>query len=87
MNRIDKAKLKCILKMILINKSPSQLSANNLAEIVNKYKWGFNEEITSKKIGKLLNTELSRSEKHFLDCIESKTYHEGGVPVYYYASE
>ena len=65
MDKIDKAKLKVLIKMILIQKSPEYLSANELKNIINKYKWGIKTPITNKVISKILSSELNKNEKHF----------------------
>ena len=85
MDMIDKAKLKVLIKLILIENSPKSLSSNKLAEIINKYKWGFRTQITSAKIGKLMGYELKKHDKNFLSSIESVK--KGGVLVYYYSNE
>ena len=85
MDMVDKAKLKVLIKMILIEKSPKKLSSNQLANIINRYKWGFRTQITSAKIGKLLSYELKKNNNNFLSSIESVK--NGGVLVYYYSDE
>ena len=85
MDMIDKAKLKVLIKMILIEKSPKKLSSNQLAKIINQHKWGFRTQITSAKIGKMMGYELKKHDKNFLSSI--KSVKNGGVLVYYYSDE
>lgn len=82
MDKIDKAKLKVLIKMILIQKSPNRLTSNQLANIINKYEWGFRTSITSAKIGKLLSYELVKTDYHFLNNIK-KSKKRNGTSVYY----
>lgn len=81
MDSMEKIKLRVLIKSILIHKSPNQLSAHQLAEIINEYDWGFRTGITSRKIGKFLSYELKNT--HFLNSIYS--IEKGGVLVYYYS--
>lgn len=82
MNECDKCKLKVIIKMILIQRSPKKLSSKQLANIINKYDWGFRSEITSIKVGKLIGYELNKRTKHFMDDIETSSQ-RNGTTVYY----
>ena len=86
MDDIDKAKLKVLIKMILIQKSPKKLTANQIAKIINKYNWAFRSPVTSSKIGKLLAYELRKHDKHFLKNVKSSKQRKG-VLVYYYSTE
>lgn len=65
--------------MILIQKSPRFLTANQIYNIINNHKWGFTTSITSAKIGALLSDELKRNDNHFMDCIESRKWKNGMV--------
>lgn len=80
MDKYDKAKLKVLVKMILIQKSPKYLTANQISTIINKYKWGFRTSISSAMIGKLLTEELMKKNNHFLSSIDTRK--RGGVKVY-----
>lgn len=80
MDRYDKAKLKVLIKMILIQKSPKRLTANQLTEIINKYNWGFRTSITSAKIGRLLAYELKKHDKNFLSNVKASK--RRGILVY-----
>lgn len=81
MDKIDKAKLKVLIKKILIEESPKSLTANQIASIINNFEWGFKTSINSKIISKLLQYELNKKEKHFLKDI--KSLKKGGVIKYY----
>jgi len=81
MDKMEKTKLRVLIKSILVYKSPNCLSANQLANIINEYDWGFRTSITSRKIGKFLSYELKNT--HFLNNIHS--IEKGGVLVYYYS--
>lgn len=56
--------------MILIQRSPNYMTANQLQDIINKYNWGFRTNITSNKISKLLHVELNKSDNNFLKDIK-----------------
>lgn len=77
---MDKAKLKVLIKMILIQKSPNRLTANQIADIINKYEWGFRTSITSAKIARLLSYELKKHDNHFLSNIRASK--RRGILVY-----
>ena len=81
MNDNDKGKLKVLIKMILIHKSPQSLTANQLTKFINNYDWGFKTDITSTKVGRLMSYELKKYDRHFMDEIE--TVKKGGVTAYY----
>lgn len=85
MDEMDKAKLKVLIKMILIQKSPEYLSANELKNIINKYKWGIRTTITNKVISKILSSELNKNEKHFMEYINCKKL--GKILVYNYSKQ
>lgn len=85
MDEIDKAKLKVLIKMILIQKSPDYLSANELKNIINKYKWGIRTPITNQVISKILSSELNKKEKHFMEYINCKKL--GKILVYKYSKQ
>ena len=70
MDKIEKAKLKVLIKMILINKSPEYISSKKICDIINKYDWGFRSSITSKSISMLLKQELAKGNNHFMRDIE-----------------
>lgn len=80
MDKYDKGKLKVLIKMVLIQKSPRYMSANQISNFINQYKWGFRTSITSAKVSKLLSEELMKKDKHFLSGIDSRK--RGGVKVY-----
>ena len=80
MNEVDKGKLKVLIKMILISKSPNYLTSNQIASIINEYDWGFKTNINSVKVGRLLSYELKKTNSHFLMNIESKK--ERGISYY-----
>lgn len=82
MDKVDKAKLKCLIKMILIHESPNQLNANQLAYVINKYDWNFRTHVTSRLIGALLKYEL-KQPRTFLK--EIKKEEKKGTFVYYYS--
>ena len=69
MNMYDKGKLKVLIKSILINNSPKEMTSKQLADIINAHDWGFNTYITSPKIASLMNYELNKSGKHFMENI------------------
>ena len=83
MDKIDKAKLRVLIKMILIQKSPKYLTSKQLADIINKYNWGFRTNISSAKIGKLMSVELNKKSNHFMDCIQSRK-RKNDIKVYRY---
>ena len=85
MDKVNKGKLKVLIKKILLEKSPRPLSANQIANIINEHKWGFQTPITSTKISKLLLYELKKNNKHFLDCIQMKK--RGKTYVFYIPSK
>lgn len=82
MDKIDKSKLKVLIKMILIQRSPDSLTSNQISQIINSYEWGFQTSISSAKIGKLLGYELSKKNGHFMNDIG--TFKRNGVNVYKY---
>lgn len=85
MDKIDKSKLKVLIKMILIQRSPDSLTSNQINQIINSYEWGFQTSISSAKIGKLLGYELSKKNSHFMNDIE--TFKRNGVNVYKYMGD
>ena len=85
MDKMDRAKLKVLIKMILIQRSPKQLTANQLADIINKYDFAFRTSITSAVIGRLLSGELNKNQSHFMDMIKVKEL--GGIKKYYISSK
>ena len=68
---MDKAKLKVLIKMILIVNRPKELTARQIVSIINNYKWGFNSEIDSRNLSKLLSYELKKHDNHFLRGVKS----------------
>ena len=78
---IDNAKLKVLIKYILIQESPSGLTASQITSIINQYNWGFKSAITSSKIGKLLGYEISKHDTNFLKNIDSRK--ERGRNIYF----
>lgn len=72
MNSNDKSKLKVLIKMILIQQSPKYMTSSQICDIINKYNWGFKTNITSNKIGKLLHSELRKSDYNFMSDIKSR---------------
>ena len=70
MNNIDKAKLKVLIKMVLIMKHPDYLKASEIVSFINCYEWGLKTEITSTLISNLLKAELNKGNKHFLEDID-----------------
>lgn len=85
MENVDKGKLKVLIKMILLERSPKRLTANQIQNIINKHDWGFRTSITTPMVGKLLSYELKKNNNNFLDCIQSSKK-KGGNNVYYIAS-
>ena len=85
MNEIDKGKLKVLIKMILIQKSPEYLSVNELKNIINRYKWGIKTPITNKVISKVLSSELNKKEKYFMEYIHCNKL--GKILVYSYCKQ
>ena len=85
MNKIDKSKLKVLIKMILIQRSPDSLTSNQISQIINSYEWGFQTSISSAKIGKLLGYELSKKNGNFMNDIG--TFKRNGVNVYKYMGD
>lgn len=85
MDKIDKSKLKVLIKMILIQRSPDSLTSNQISQIINSYEWGFQTSISSAKIGKLLGYELSKKNGHFMSDIG--TFKRSGVNVYKYMGD
>ena len=79
MDRYDKAKLKVLIKKILLERSPKKTTANQLANIINKNKWGFRTEVNSNIISSLMKSELNKSSSHFMDMIESSNRRSGVV--------
>ena len=77
MDKYDKGKLKVLIKMILLNRSPKKTSAKQLANIINKNSWGFKTEINSRIIGMLLRNELKKHDNHFMSKIESANWKSG----------
>ena len=80
MNDIDRAKLRVLIKMILIQKSPRRLTANQLADIINKYEWGFRISITSSILATFLASELRKQNKHLLSNVKKSK--RRGILVY-----
>lgn len=72
MSESDKDKLKVLIKMILIQKSPKYLTAKQISNIINQYTWGFKSDVNSRKVGRLLKKELRKSGMHFMMDIECK---------------
>ena len=64
MNETDKAKLKVLVKMILIQKSPKWMTANQISSIINEHNWGFHTDISPSKVSKLISMELSKRNKN-----------------------
>lgn len=85
MDKYDKGKLKVLIKVVLVQRSPKKLTANQISNIINKHRWGFKTDISSSKISKLLSLELRKSGVHFMDNIKSSNK-RNGVLVYYYDS-
>lgn len=81
MNNNDKGKLKVLIKMILIHKSPQSLTANQITNFINDYNWGFKTDINSTKVGRLMSYEMKKHDRNFMDNICSVK--KGGVPAYY----
>lgn len=54
MNNTDKNKLKVLVKMILIQRSPRFLTAKQIVNIISEYEWGFKTEISPSKVAKLM---------------------------------
>lgn len=82
MDKYDKGKLKVLIKMILIQR-PYEMTANQIADIINSYDFGFRTSITSAKIGRLLAYELSKHDNHFLKDIHCYKEDKNGVYMYY----
>ena len=85
MDKVEKAKLKVLIKMILIHNSPEYMTAKQICEIINNYNFGFRSTITPVKVGKLLNVELKKGCLHFLDDINMKEY--GNFKTYKYGGD
>lgn len=83
MDKYDKGKLKVLIKVILLQRSPKKLTANQISNIINSHRWGFKTDVTSSKISRLLLSELRKSGVHFMDKIKSSSK-RNGVLVYYY---
>ena len=79
LNKSDRDKLKIIIKMLLLERSPNFVSASQIASYVNSYRWGLKNEVTSVKISSLLRVELNKNQKHFLDTIEYRKRSRGYV--------
>ena len=69
MDVCEKEKLKVMVKLVLLHNYPKEMTANQIANFINLYTWGFRSPVTSKKISKLLYSELSRSYNNFMDDI------------------
>lgn len=69
MNMYDKGKLKVLIKAILIHNSPKELTSKQIADTINSHEWGFTTAITSPKIASIMNYELNKSGKHFMENI------------------
>lgn len=80
MDSIEKGKLKVLIKMILIQKYPYELTARQLSDIINSYDFGFRTSINSRTIGNLINRELKKHDKHFMENITSRK--EKNIRVY-----
>ena len=80
MNKIDKAKVKVLIKMILLQKSPRKLTAKQIASVINMYDWGIRTPVTSTKISTLLKDELKKNHKNFLSGVTSSK--SRGILVY-----
>ena len=85
MDKVDKAKLKVLIKMLLIVNSPKVLTSNQLANMINNFKWGFNTDITSTMISSLMRSELGKYNSHFLEGVSS--HKRGGSVAYSVKSE
>lgn len=81
LDKIDKAKLKVLIKKVLIDEAPKSLTASQITSIINEFEWGFKSCVNSKNVGKLLQYELSKSEKHFMEDI--KILRKNGKITYY----
>lgn len=84
MNNIDKAKLKVLIKMILIMKHPDYVKASEIVSFINSYDWGLQTSVTSPTISSLISAELVKGNKHFLENIEKVKGRGGwyyGFPV------
>ena len=72
MDSIEKGKLKVLIKMVLISKYPLELTARQLSDIINSYDFGFRTSINSRTIGDLINSELRKHDRHFMENISSR---------------
>ena len=72
MDSIEKGKLKVLIKMILIQKYPYELTARQLSDIINSDDFGFRTSINSRTIGDLINRELKKHDRHFMENINSR---------------
>lgn len=72
LNDIDKAKLKVLIKLILIYNYPNELTSKQLSDIINTYDWGFKTAVTSNVIGRLMTYELGKHDKNFMEDINFK---------------
>ena len=79
MDKIDRGKLKVLIKMILLQKKGRYLTAKQICNIINDESWGFRSSITSPMVSRLLREELKRKDNHFLDCIDSRKWRSGVV--------
>lgn len=85
MDAIDKAKLKVLVKMLLIQRSPKHYTAKQLSDIINLYDWGFHSPITTKSLTNIINYELGKNGHHFLEDIECKK--RGNYRIFKYVGE
>lgn len=81
LDKIDKAKLKVLIKKVLIDEAPKSLTASQITSIINEFEWGFKSCVNSKNVSKLLQYELNKSEKHFMEDI--KILRKNGKITYY----
>ena len=85
MDELDRAKLKVLVKMLLIQRSPNHYTTKQLVDRINSYNWGFRTTITNKKLSSMLKSELNRSQNHFLDGIEYSK--RGNYLIFKYVGE
>lgn len=79
MDKYDKAKLKVLIKMILLERCPKKTTANQLANIINENTWGFRTDISSNIISSLMKNELKKTDNHFMNMIKSANWRTGIV--------
>ena len=72
MDRFDKGKLRVLIKMILIERSPKWMTANQITNIINSHNYGFRTDITASKVSKLINMESNATNSVFMKNIHKK---------------